>query len=150
MVEAAPAPKPKPEPVEPAPAPARTARSVPFGVYVGSGDPSGVASFAAATGTHPAYASDYLPTDEGWAGISDDSTVSWIVSQWRASGYTLVLGVPIIPTDSDGNAQGTLAAGAAGQYDSTYVTLADTLVRGEPMRCCASGGSSPATGTRGR
>ncbi len=125
---------PAPKPVKPAPVAAqvtaRTARSVPFGVYVGSGDPSGVASFAAATGTHPAYASDYLPTDQGWAGISDDSTVSWITSQWRGSGYTVVLGVPIIPTDAQGNAQGTLAAGAAGQYDSYYVTLADSLVSG--------------------
>ncbi len=109
---------------------ARTSPSVPLGVYVGSGDPSGVASFAAATGTHPLYASDYLPTDEGWAGISDDSTVSWITSQWRGSGYTLVLGVPIIPTDASGNAQGTLAAGAAGQYDPYYVTLANSLVAG--------------------
>jgi len=117
----------KPAPVAARPAP-RTAQSVPLGVYVGSGDPSGVASFAAATGTHPTYASDYLPTDEGWAGISNDSSVTWIASQWRGSGYTLVLGVPIIPTDSNGNAQGTLAAGAAGQYDSYYVTLADTLV----------------------
>ncbi|HLM96157.1 MAG TPA: hypothetical protein VK283_07560, partial [Acidimicrobiales bacterium] len=66
---------PVPTPVKPAPVAARsaprTAQSVPFGVYVGSGDPSGVASFAAATGTHPTYASDYLPTDEGWAGISN-------------------------------------------------------------------------------
>jgi len=125
---------PVPTPVKPAPVAARsaprTAQSVPFGVYVGSGDPSGVASFAAATGTHPTYASDYLPTDEGWAGISNDSSVTWIASQWRSSGYTLVLGVPIIPTDGNGNAQGTLAAGAAGQYNSYYVTLADTLVSG--------------------
>ncbi len=120
-----------PAPVKaPVAAHARTARSIPFGVYVGSGDPSGVASFAAATGTHPAYASDYLPKDEGWAGISNDSTVSWITSQWRGSGYTLILGVPIIPTDASGNAQGTLAAGAAGQYNSYYVTLADSLVSG--------------------
>ena len=123
-----PAPKPvKPAPVAAHPGP-HTAQSVPFGVYVGSGDPSGVASFAAATGTHPTYASDYLPTDEGWAGISNDNTVTWIADQWRGSGYTLVLGVPIIPTDNNGNAQGTLAAGAAGQYNSSYVTLADTLV----------------------
>jgi hypothetical protein len=127
VAKAAPAPVKAAPVVHSAP---RSAQSVPFGVYVGSGDPSGVASFAAATGTHPAYASDYLPKDEGWAGISNDSTVSWITSQWRGSGYTLILGVPIIPTDASGNAQGTLAAGAAGQYNSYYVTLADSLVSG--------------------
>jgi hypothetical protein len=128
---------PAPKPVKPVKAAPVAARAVPrpppsgaFGVYVGSGDPSGVASFAAATGTHPTYASDYLPKDEGWAGISNNSTVTWIASQWRGSGYTLVLGVPIIPTDGSGNAQGTLAGGAAGQYNPYYVTLAATLVSG--------------------
>ena len=99
-------------------------------MYVGSGDPSGVASFAAATGTHPVYAADYLPRNEGWGGVSDDSTVSWLTSQWRGHGYTLVLGVPIIPTDANGNPQGTLVAGAAGQYNSYFVTLAHSLVSG--------------------
>ncbi len=124
-------PAPAPPPVKASPAaPARTSQSIPFGVYVGSGDPSGVRSFAAATGTHPVYAADYLPSDEGWGGVSDNSTVSWITSSWRGSGYTLVLGVPIIPTDANGNAQGTLAAGAAGQYNSYFVTLANSLVSG--------------------
>ncbi len=117
----------KPNPVA---APPHTSQSIPFGVYVASGDPSGVAAFAAATGTHPTYAADYLPRNEGWAGISNNGTVSWLTSQWRGHGYTLILGVPIIPTDGGGNAQGTLAAGAAGQYNSTFVTLAQSLVSG--------------------
>jgi len=123
----APAPvKPKPA----APAPPRTSLSIPFGVYVDAGDPAGVASFAAATGTHPVYAADYLPGNQGWGGISNDSSVSWLTSQWRGHGYTLILGVPIIPTDANGNPQGTLAAGAAGQYNSSFVTLANALVSG--------------------
>jgi hypothetical protein len=43
---------------------------------------------------------------------------------WRSSGYRLVLGVPIIP---DGTG-GTLAGGAAGAYDSYFVTLAQNLL----------------------
>jgi Glycosyl hydrolase family 26 len=135
VASAASAPKPAPvraTPVAaatPTPTP-RSARSVPFGVYVGSGDPSGVAGFAAATGTHPVYASDYLPTNSGWAGMSGAGTVSWLTGSWRGSGHTLVLGVPIIPTDASGTAQGTLAAGAAGLYNSTFVMLADNLVAG--------------------
>ncbi|HTZ07830.1 MAG TPA: glycosyl hydrolase [Acidimicrobiales bacterium] len=119
-------------PARPAPAPAgaRSPRAVPFGVYVGAGDPAGVAAFAAATGTHPRYASDYLPTDQGWAGMTQASTLSWLTGAWKGSGYTLVLGVPMIPTDASGTPQGTLAAGAAGQYDASFVTLAQELVAG--------------------
>jgi hypothetical protein len=39
-----------------------------------------------------------------------------------------VLGVPIIPTSSSGTPAGTLAGGAAGDYNSYYTTLAQTLV----------------------
>jgi hypothetical protein len=126
------APAPKPVRAAPVaqPASARSALTIPFGVYVGSGDPSGVRSFAASTGSHPVYAADYLPRNEGWAGVSNGSTVSWITGQWRGSGYTLVLGVPIIPTDGGGSPQGTLAAGAAGQYNSYFATLANSLVSG--------------------
>ena len=38
--------------------------------------------------------------------------------------------MPIIPTDSSGNAVGTLAQGATGAYNSYFVTLAQTLVAG--------------------
>ena len=50
--------------------------------------------------------------------------------QYGGSGYTLSLGVPIIPTDSSGAAVGTLAQGATGAFNSYYVTLAQTLVAG--------------------
>ncbi|MGA2519813.1 MAG: glycosyl hydrolase [Acidimicrobiales bacterium] len=135
--QAAPAPKPhapataaKPTtPTHPAPTQAgRVAASIPFGVYVGSADPSGVASFASSTGTHPAYAADYLPINNGWAGMSDASQLSWLFGAWRGTGYTLDLGVPIIPTDSSGNPVGTLAGGAAGQYNQYFVTLGQSLV----------------------
>ena len=104
----------------------RSARTIPLGVFVGSSDPSAVAAFAAGTGTHPTYVSEYLPGDSGWAGMTGAGDLSWLLSPWRGSGTTLILGVPMFPTGSGG----TLAAGAAGQYDSYFVTLADSLVSG--------------------
>ena len=38
--------------------------------------------------------------------------------------------MPIIPTDSSGTAVGTLAQGATGAFNASYVTLAQTLVAG--------------------
>jgi hypothetical protein len=118
----------RPAPAPAAPPGARVAKSIPLGVYVGAADPSGVAHFAAATGTHPAYAADYLPANAGWDGMTGASSLSWLFGAWRGTGYTLILGVPMIPTDANGNAQGTLAGGAAGQYNSWFATLASTLV----------------------
>jgi beta-mannanase len=55
-------------------------------------------------------------------------SLSWLTGAWAGKGYTLSLGVPIIPTSSSGAAVGTLAAGATGAYNSYFVTLAQTLV----------------------
>ncbi len=101
------------------------------GAYVSSGNPSGMAAFAAETGTSPTVATDYLPGNNGWADM-DGSTgsLNWITQSFQNTGYTLSLGVPIIPTDSSGTPVGTLAQGATGAYDSYFVTLAQTLVNG--------------------
>jgi hypothetical protein len=101
------------------------------GAYVGPANPSGIAAFAAATGTHPTIASEYLPNGSGWAGMdgSGGGRLSWMFANgWTGSPYTLSLAVPIIPTDSAGNAVGTLATGATGAYNTYFVTLAQTLV----------------------
>ena len=100
------------------------------GVYVAPADPSGVAAFGAATGTSPTIASDYLPYNDGWVGMDGSGgSLNWMFAQgWTGSGYTLSLGVPIIPSDSSGNPVGTLAQGATGAYNSYYVTLAQTLI----------------------
>jgi hypothetical protein len=106
------------------------------GVYVGPADPSGVASFAATTQTDPAIASDYLPTSSGWDGMDGSGgELSWILANgWTGSGFTVSLGVPMIPTWPDGGAQGggtpagTLADGAAGDYDNYFVALGKNLV----------------------
>jgi hypothetical protein len=105
-----------------------TPASPPLGVYAGAASPSGVTSFADATGTRVTLASDYLPGNAGFAGMSDGQELSWLLDPWRGSGCTLVLGVPMIPTDSSGAASGTLAAGATGAYDGSFTTLARTLV----------------------
>ena len=99
-----------------------------LGVYTGAADPSGVAAFASSTGHALSLASDFLPANQGWAGMSDAGRLAWLLNAWRGSGCTLVLGVPLVPTDASGNPQGTLAAGAAGAYNGAFATLARTLV----------------------
>jgi hypothetical protein len=100
------------------------------GAYVGPANPAGIASFAGTTGTAPAIASDYLPASSGWSGMDGaNGSLSWLFSQgWEGSGYTLSLGVPIIPTNAANTPVGSLAAGATGAYNTYFVTLARTLV----------------------
>ena len=101
------------------------------GAYVGPpATPAGMSNFTATTGTYPTIASDYLPDGAGWAGMDGSGgSFSWLFAhRWTGSGYILSLGVPIIPTDSNGNAAGTLATGATGAYDAYFVTLAQNLV----------------------
>jgi len=101
------------------------------GAYVASANPSGMTSFARQTETSPAVATQYLPGNAGWAGMDGSGgSLSWLLNPWQGSGYTLSLGVPIIPTSSSGTAVGTLAQGATGAFNSYYVTLAQTLVAG--------------------
>jgi hypothetical protein len=106
-----------------------TSSSLLEGAYVGAADPSGVTSFDAATGTHASIATDYLPGNAGFAGMDGASgSLNWLLGPYQGSGLTLSLGVPIIPTNSSGTAVATLAAGATGAYNGSYVTLAQTLV----------------------
>jgi hypothetical protein len=100
------------------------------GAYVGPADPAGIASFAGATGTKPTIASDYLPASSGWSGMDGaNGSLSWLFAQgWQGTGYTLSLGVPIIPTDAANAPVGSLAAGATGAYNAYFVTLGRTLV----------------------
>jgi hypothetical protein len=103
------------------------AKTILLGDYAGAGDPAGIAQFAAATGTHPALASDYLDRTDGWAGMDGgNGSDQWLLSQWAGSGYRLVLGVPIIP----GGSGASLAEGATGAYDQYFTALAQTLVSG--------------------
>ncbi len=88
-----------------------------------------MASFANATETSPTLATDYLPGNSGWAGMDGaGGSLNWLLGPWKGSGYTLSLGVPIIPTNSSGTAVATLAQGATGAFNSYFVTLAQTLI----------------------
>jgi hypothetical protein len=99
------------------------------GAYAGAANPAGIAAFDAATHTKSTIGTDYLPGGNGWSGMDGaGGSISWLTTPWANSGYTLSLGVPIIPTDASGTPVGTLAAGATGAYNSYYVTLAQTLV----------------------
>ncbi len=99
------------------------------GVYMGPLDPSGVKSFAQFTDTRVTIASDYLPSNNGWNGMDGaNGSIHWLASAWKNSRYTLSLGVPMIPTDSSGHPQGTLAAGASGSYNGYFTKLASRLV----------------------
>jgi hypothetical protein len=100
------------------------------GAYASTPTPSGMAAFAQQTGSSPSVASVYLSGSNGWADMDGaGGSLNYLISQYSGSGYTLALGVPIIPT-SGGGAVGTLAQGATGAYNSYYVTLAQTLVAG--------------------
>jgi hypothetical protein len=88
-----------------------------------------MAAFARQTETSPTVAAVYLPGNDGWAGMDGaGGTLNWLSQQFQGSGFTLSLGVPIIPTNSSGTAVGTLAQAATGAFNSDYVTLAQTLV----------------------
>jgi hypothetical protein len=101
------------------------------GAYAASPTPSGMTSFARQTETSPVVATDYLPGNAGWAGMDGSGgSLNWLLTPWQGSGYTLSLGVPIIPTSSSGAAVGTLAQGATGAFNAYYTTLAQTLVNG--------------------
>ena len=106
----------------------RPAAGLQQGAYVASDDPARMAAFAAATKTSPTIASEYLPGNAGWTGMDgSDGSLGWLLAPWQGSDYTLSLGVPIIPT-ANGLPVGTLAQGATGAFNFSYVTLARTLV----------------------
>jgi len=69
--------------------------------------------------------------NDGWTGMDGaGGSLNWLLEPWDGSGYTLSLGVPMIPDNSSGTAVGTLAQGATGAYNSYFVTLAQSLVSG--------------------
>ncbi len=100
------------------------------GAYASAPTPAGMTAFAQQTGTSPTVASPYLPGDNGWASMDGGGgSLNYLTSEYQGTGYTLALGVPIIPT-SGGGPVGTLAQGASGAFNSYFVTLAQTLVAG--------------------
>jgi glycosyl hydrolase family 26 len=92
-----------------------------LGVFAGSGNTSGAIAFGDRLGRRLTFAHDFI--DKGtWTSVTD---MSWLGGRWREAGYTerLVLTVPMLPDSG-----GTLAAGAAGDYNHHFRTLAESLV----------------------
>ena len=93
-----------------------------LGVYGGPG-PTGLSNVQAASQVlgHPVkYATDFLdPTS--WSKMENPQ---WFLNTWKGKGYQMIWGVPMLP-----NTGGyTLAAGANGNYNSYFSTLAQNLV----------------------
>jgi hypothetical protein len=104
-----------------APAPARAEPGDTLGAFPGSGNTSGLATFGSRVGRTLTYAHDFLDK-RTWASMTD---VGWLARNWARMGYTsrLVLTVPMMPDTG-----GTLARGAAGDYNARFRALAATLV----------------------
>jgi hypothetical protein len=94
-----------------------------LGVYVGYQAPATVKAFGNSIGAQPAYAMDFLDGDS-WSALVD-SAPSYFAA-WKGSGYSMVWGIPILP-----NATAySLADGAAGDYNSYFLTLAQDMMAG--------------------
>jgi hypothetical protein len=104
-----------------APAPSGADPGDTLGAFPGSGNTGGLATFGSRVGRTLSYAHDFLD-GRTWASMTD---VAWLARNWARMGYTdrLVLTVPMIPDTG-----GTLARGAAGDYNAQFRTLAETLV----------------------
>ena len=94
----------------------------PLGIYAGAGNPTGVQALGQSIGQQPAFAMDFLD-GTSWQSIDNPS---WWLGRWGSSGYSMIWGVPILPNDTSYS----LAAGAAGDYNTYFVTLAQEMVAG--------------------
>ena len=88
-----------------------------LGVYTGYGNVSGAKGFASTTGADVTIAADYQD-GSSWGSLDSGEPAD----EWTGSGYQLALGVPMYPSG------GSLADGAAGDYNSYFKTLAQNLV----------------------
>lgn len=92
----------------------------PLGIYIGYENSSGVNSLGNAIGQQPAYAMDYL---DGTNWSTMESSAANEAAHWNTSGYSMTYSVPMLP-----NSGATLAAGAAGDYNAYFQTIAQGLV----------------------
>lgn len=94
----------------------------PLGVYGGE-DPSTEQVLAQSMSRQPEYAMAFLDASS-FQKLEDPS---WFISQFQGSGYSMIWGVPILPSSGDYS----LATGATGAYNQYFVTLAEGLVAGD-------------------
>jgi hypothetical protein len=93
----------------------------PLGVYGGE-DPSTEQALGQSIGRQPQYAMAFLD-GSSFQKMEDPS---WFISQFQGSGYSMIWGVPILPSSGGYS----LATGATGAYNQYFVTLAQGLVAG--------------------
>ena len=120
------------------------------GAYDSSPTPQGMASFAGQTGTSPSVATVYLNGSAGWATMDGSGgSLNYLTSSYRGTGYTLALGVPIIPTSGGGRWAHWPRGRAAPSTSTSSPWRSRWWPAVKPMRTCASGGSSTARGWPG-
>ncbi len=114
-----------PHPTNPAhktPKPTVSGTTVPLGVYAGPGAVAAASTFSVAAGAPVPYAFDYLD-GTSWSTIESPA---WFLQRWNGTGFQMMWGVPMLPYTGGA----TLAAGAAGAYNSYFTELAQVLVDG--------------------
>ena len=111
-----------PDPTQAATGPQTGANAkVKLGVFLGT-SPSGVRRFGDWLGREPDYAVDFS-TRSTW---SDISNPAYAINTWRGSKYRVVYSVALLPW----NGNYSIKAGARGEYDEYFRTLARNLVAG--------------------
>jgi hypothetical protein len=94
----------------------------PLGV-MGGENPSTEQVLAQSMSRRPEYAMAFLD-GSSFRKMEDPS---WFISQFQGSGYSMIWGVPILPSSGDYS----LATGATGAYNQYFITLAEGLVAGD-------------------
>jgi hypothetical protein len=90
-----------------------------FGVYAGPDAVSAAQAFNVAMGGTVSYALDFLPSSS-WTSIANPQ---WTIQRWPLSPFHMIYGVPMLPDSG-----ASLASGATGAYDPSFVSLASNLV----------------------
>jgi hypothetical protein len=90
-----------------------------LGVFMGGGDVNEIHGFERFVGSKVTHVGAFV-SKVSWARFDE---LSWL-NEWRGSGFTLSLGVPMLTT----NGGGSLRAGASGAYDAHFKHLAEQLV----------------------
>ena len=104
-----------------------------LGVYAGAADPPAVRAFAATLGTRPHFAMDFL-NGSTWRTITQ---TRFPYAKWKGKGYSMIWGVNMLPDtftpDSDpadaGGSCAGLTAGATGEFDHYFQTVATNIVK---------------------
>ena len=92
-----------------------------LGVYSGpGGSQPALGNFSTIVGHQPEYAMDFLD-GSSWSSITESD---YPYPYWKGLGYTMIWGVPMLPSTWTS----TLAEGAAGDFNSDFVTVAQNIV----------------------